>query len=202
MPARLRLVLGVLVVLAVAGLAAALAFAPSHERAAPAPAGYAGYLRPPAAPPVRFALRDTAGARATAADYRGKVYVIAFMYSTCRDTCPLTAQQIRGALDDLPRPVPVLAVSVDPSADTAFHVRRFLLAQELLGRMRYLVGTRAQLAAVWRQFGIAPQTATASHTASVVIVDRRGRQRLGFPTSELTPEGLAHDLRLLGAERA
>jgi protein SCO1/2 len=124
------------------------------------------------------------------------------MYSTCRDTCPLTAQQIRGALDDLPRPVPVLAVSVDPSADTAFHVRRFLLAQELLGRMRYLVGTRAQLAAVWRQFGIAPQTATASHTASVVIVDRRGRQRIGFPTSELTPEGLAHDLRLLGAERA
>ena len=24
-----------------------------------------------------------------------------FMYSTCKDTCPLTAQQIRGALDDL-----------------------------------------------------------------------------------------------------
>ena len=32
---------------------------------------------------------------------RGKVVVLSPMYSTCEDTCPLAAQQIRGALDDL-----------------------------------------------------------------------------------------------------
>jgi len=30
-----------------------------------------------------------------------------------------------------------------------------------------------------------------------VVVDARGRQRIGFPHSELTPEGLASDLRRL-----
>jgi protein SCO1 len=32
----------------------------------------------------------------------------------------------------------------------------------------------------------------------VVLVDRRGLQRIGFPHSQLTPEDLAHDLRRLG----
>jgi hypothetical protein len=31
----------------------------------------------------------------------------------------------------------------------------------------------------------------------VVLVDGAGRQRIGFPFSVLTPEGLTHDLRRL-----
>jgi hypothetical protein len=30
-----------------------------------------------------------------------------------------------------------------------------------------------------------------------VLVDARGRQRVGFPHDQLTPEALAHDLRRL-----
>ena len=46
----------------------------------------------------RFATRT---ATSSASALRGKVVVLSPMYSTCEDTCPLTAQQIRGALDDL-----------------------------------------------------------------------------------------------------
>jgi protein SCO1/2 len=159
--------------------------------------GFAGALRPPGIPAARFSLTDQDGRAAGPAQYRGSVVVVTFMYSTCQDTCPVTAQQIRGALDDLGHDVPALAVSVDPAGDTPQRARAFLLRQHLTGRMRFLLGSRAQLAPVWRAFGIAPQLGKLDHTAYVVLLDRAGRQRIGFPVSKLTPEGLAHDIRLL-----
>ena len=159
----------------------------------------AGALRPPSLPPVGFALRDQDGERVTAAGLRGRPAVITFLYTTCEDTCPVTAQQIRGALDDLDSDVPVVAVSVDPANDTPLRARRFLLEQGLSGRMRFLLGDRAQLEPVWRAFGIRPQGKGFEHTASTVVVDAKGRQRVGFMTDRLTPEGLARDLKSLGA---
>ena len=109
-------------------------------------------------------------------------------------------QSIRGALDDLGHDVPVLGVSVDPANDTKRSAKRFLNEQKMTGRMEFLLGSRAQLAPVWRAFGIAPQTAELEHSAYVVIVDGAGRQRIGFPHDQLTPEALAHDLgRLVSA---
>lgn len=132
--------------------------------------------------------------------YRGRTVVVTFLYSTCQDTCPLTAQQIRGALDDYGHDVPVLAISVDPKGDTPLHVKRFLVKQHLTGRVRYLVGTREQLAPVWRAYGIQPQGQGYEHTASTVIVDAAGRQRVGYLTDQLTPEALADDLRTLSGD--
>ncbi len=37
------------------------------------------------------------------------------------------------------------------------------------------------------------------HSAYVVLMDAKGVQRVGWPVDKVTPEGLAHDLRLLGA---
>jgi protein SCO1/2 len=161
--------------------------------------GFHGALRPPEARAPDFRLHDQDGARATMRAYRHRTVVVTFLYSTCRDTCPLTAQQIRGGLDQLGRDVPVLAISVDPRGDTPLHVKQFLVRQHLMGRMRYLVGTRAQLAPVWRAYGIRPQGDGFEHTASTVIVDGAGRQRVGYLTDQLTPEALADDLRALAA---
>jgi len=44
---------------------------------------------------------------------------------------------------------------------------------------------------------VQPQTDALDHSASVVLVDAAGRQRVGFPHDQLTPEALAHDLRRL-----
>jgi protein SCO1 len=132
-------------------------------------------------------------------DYRGRPVVMTFVYSHCEDTCPGQVQTIRGALDDLGREVPVLAVSVDPANDTPASARRFVNEQRMTGRMRFLLGRERTLAPVWRGYGIAPQRGSLDHSAYVVVVDARGRQRVGFPHSELTDAGLAHDLRRLGA---
>jgi len=171
------------------------------ERGSPQPVagadGWAGALRPPGTHVPDFALTSADGRRVTAASLRGRTVVYTFAYSHCRDTCPATVQTIRGALDDLGRDVPVLGVSVDPGNDTRASARRFLNQQRMTGRMEFLLGSEAQLAPVWRAFGIAPQRTNLDHSSYVVLVDGAGRQRIGFPFDVLTPEGLEHDLRRL-----
>jgi protein SCO1/2 len=159
--------------------------------------GWAGATRPAGIPPRDFRLRDQDGRTASLAALRGGPVVLTFMYSTCEDTCPDQAQAIRGALDELGDDVPVLAVSVDPANDTRARAKRFLLKQSLTDRMRFLLGTRAELAPVWSAYGIRPQSAGFDHSAYVLLIDAQGRQRIAFPSSKLTSAGLVHDLRRL-----
>ncbi len=203
MPARLRLTALVTAAIVVVALAGIVLLGGDGKSVSPAsgadPTGFHGAVRPPGAPVPELDLRDQDGKRATMAEYRGRPFVLTFMYSTCEDTCPLTAQQIRGALDELGRSVPVLAVSVDPRNDTRFHIDNFLVKQRMNGRMRFLTGTRAELEPIWEAYGIQPQGEGFEHSASTVVIDARGRQRVGFLTSQLTAEGLAADLKRLGA---
>ena len=67
-------------------------------------------------------------------------------------------------------------------------------------RMRFLLGSRRQLAPIWDAYGIRPQGAAFDHSAYVLLLDRHGRQRVGFPVAQLVPEDLAHDIRRLQAE--
>jgi protein SCO1/2 len=202
-PARLRLTALVTTAIVVAALAGVVLFGGDDKTVAPAsgadPTGFHGAVRPPGAPVPELRLRDQDGKLATMREYRGRPFVLTFLYSTCEDTCPLTTQQIRGALDDLGRAVPVLAVSVDPRTDTPFHVDNFLVKQRMNGRMRFLTGTRAQLEPIWKAYGIQPQGEGFEHSASTVVIDGDGRQRVGFLTDQLTSEGLAADLKRLGA---
>ncbi len=203
MPQRVRLVLiaaFLCLFAALAGVWLAAYRQAGYSRLTPDPSvGFSGYIRPPGARVPAFELTDQDGRQATRAAARGRWAVYAFIYSHCRDTCPLEVNQIRGALDRLGHDLPVVGVSVDPAGDTRDSARAFVTEQRMTGRMRFLMGTRADLAPVWRAFGIAPQTRGGDHSASVVVVDGQGRQRLGYPVSKLTVDGLERDLRRLGA---
>jgi protein SCO1 len=193
-PTRVVLALFTLCLCAAAGVAGVWLARAGDE---PAAAGWAGAIRPPGARLPDFALTSQDGERVTAAGLRGRALVVTFLYSTCEDTCPATVQSIRGALDDLGRDVPVIGVSVDPANDTPERARAFLVKQSMTGRMDFLLGARTQLAPVWAAFGIAPQRHGREHSAYTVIVDGEGRQRIGFPSSQLTPSRLAADLARL-----
>jgi protein SCO1 len=161
---------------------------------------FKGATRPPA-PPADFALRDQDGDLVQLSGLRGTVVVLTPLYTHCQDTCPLTAQQVRGALDDLSgderEGVRALALSVDPANDDADSARRFLVERRVSGYLDFLLGPRSELQPVWRDYGFAPQTKEEEHNSYVVLIDKRGRQRVGFPVDHLTPEDLAHDIRVL-----
>jgi len=195
-----RLTVIVAIALLFAAVAAFVAFGGGRDEVGSGGA-FEGSLRPPdlRAEPLS-GLRDEDGRRLSLSRFRGHVVVMTFLYTTCEDTCPLTAQQIRGALDDLGTDVPVIAVSVDPANDDEARARRFLVEQQMIGRMHFALGDRKALERQWSAYGIAPQRDGKEHSAYVVLVDGEGMQRIGWPVDQLTPEGLAHDIRMLQEE--
>jgi protein SCO1 len=186
---------------------AAAAAAKAVAENAQASTGFDGALLPKGVNTPDFTLTDQSGRRVSLGQYRGRVAILTFLSTTCHPTCPLIAQQIRGALDEMSahpaHPVPVLIVSADPSADTSAAVRRFLGEASLDGRVEYLTGTPMELRAVWRAYDIIPSQlgdAESPHAAAVLLIDRAGQKRDLFQVEQLTPEGLVHDIRKLEGE--
>jgi protein SCO1/2 len=216
MSARLRIVLVVVALVALGGAAIATLANRSGDESGPAAeltevdgfegprSPFKGAVRPAGARAKDFALRDQDGRLVTLKGLREKVVILSPMYTTCRDTCPLVSQQIRAALLDLSErqrhQVVALALSVDPANDTPESAKKFLRTRRVDPYLDFLLGSRDQLRPVWRAYGFSPQTEKFEHNSYVVLIDRRGRQRVGFPINFLTPEALAHDLRLLFRE--
>ena len=170
----------------------------------PSKAAFRGtVLAPPPAAPV-FTLHDQGGARAGLVAAPGHYVVVTFLYTHCVDVCPLIAGMLNRVLQT---PVAhrtglrVLAVSVDPRRDTPSAVTRFVREHHLVPAFRYLTGTRAELAPVWKAFHISA-TAEAndlvSHSSAEFLIDPQGRERLLYDSAD-TAAAIVHDLSLLEA---
>jgi protein SCO1 len=164
------------------------------------PNTFEGSLMPKGMPAPNFRLKNQDGETVSMRSLRGRPVVVTFLYTTCQDSCPIQAQTVRGALDELGHDVPALAIAVDPPRDTPERAQAFLAKQRATGRIDFVLGSRAELRPVWEDFAILPQSVTQEHQARFTLVDKRGFQRIGYPGAEATPERLAHDLRLLERE--
>jgi protein SCO1/2 len=158
---------------------------------------FRGATMPPGVRAPDFVLTDQDGKKVTMAQYRGKPVVVTYLYTNCVEACPVAAQIVRGAMDDLGHDVPFLAISVDPFRDTAASARRFNRKAKLTGRMRWVLGKRTELRPVWKGFHIQPQLREVEHQALITVVDRNGYQRIGNGLNMTSPEDLAHDIKLL-----
>jgi protein SCO1 len=198
-----RLLLVVLVAL-LAAIGIVLATNTSSDSAQPAAlvshSKFDGPTLPGGLRAANFSLADQNGHRVTLSQYRGHVVVLTFIHSLCHDTCPFMVEQIKGALNDLPSSgagVPVLGVSVAPSEDTPTHRRQFLAKHEMTGRIAFLNGPMRAMQQVWHSYAIQPVEGPIDHSVFVLLIDKNGIERVGFPADQLTPEGLAHDIGVL-----
>lgn len=164
------------------------------------PNSFEGALMPEGLRAPDFQLQNQDGDPVSMRSLRGRPVVVTFLYTTCQDSCPVQAQTVRGALDELGHDVPALAIAVDPPRDTPARAQAFLAEQRATGRIDFVLGSRAELRPLWKGFAIQPQSVTQEHQARFTLVDSRGFQRVGYPGAEATPERLAHDLRLLESE--
>ena len=150
-----------------------------------------------------FTLTDTAGARRSLSDYRGKLVLLYFGYMFCPDVCPTDLVAVKGLLAALgPRAdeVQPIFVTVDPERDT-----RDLLAAWLPhfnSRILGLTGTVDEVRAVADSYRAYFEKVPApngshyfiDHSANLYLIDREGRY-LGYFPPGTHPERLLDVLR-------
>jgi protein SCO1 len=202
------IIAGAAVLVAVGGLAAALARDEGNNNAAPAFEGpdqgpYRGSEPPGRIELAPFALRSYRGDQVSSDQLRGKVVALTFLESKCTEACPIIAFQLARGIDLLTpaerRQVRAIAISTHPIDDTAANVRRFLTSRHAIGRLDYLIGSEHELRPIWRRYHILSALDSGdadTHSASVHIYDRDGVWVSSLhPGIDLTPENLAADLR-------
>jgi protein SCO1/2 len=155
-------------------------------------------------PAPQISLRDQDGRLVDLARQRGRVIVLTFLYTHCKDICPLMASSLNAVLANLKEPdrerVRVVAVSVDPRGDTFASVRRYVKEKSLLPQFRYLVGSKQELEPVWSAYGILIDPVdleSIDHTGRIIVIDRKGQLRAGFPPTVPAATVLADVTKLL-----
>lgn len=154
-----------------------------------------------------FTLSAQDGQAVSLSSYRGRVAMLVFLPAgapsglgtTCR-TCVLVAQQVRGALDELGSKSDARAVFVSGELPARGSANRLLAQTSLATRAEYLTGDAVGVGRVWRAYRIALPAANdskAEAAVTVVLVDRRGFERVAFGIEQITPESLSHDIGLL-----
>jgi protein SCO1 len=151
-----------------------------------------------------FALVDQAGTTVTSESLRGRALVVSFVFTTCREACPLiTAQlartQARARLENLDARVRFVSVTLDPVTDTPAALRRYATAYGIdLSTWLLLTGDPDEVARVIRGFGLSPVMGTRlAHGSLVLLVDGAGRIAERRTDLELDPEQMLISLRKL-----
>ena len=170
----------------------------------PGPGRYKGSEPPGRIMLPSFALEEWDGTTLRSGALHGKVVLVTFLETKCKEACPIIADQIDLALARLSPPerrrVEAVAVSTHPGDDTPASVRKFLRVHRVVGELHYLIGTEARLRPVWRSFQIMAALDSGdadTHSAPVRIFNRDGVWVSTLhPAVDLTPTNLAHDVRV------
>jgi len=135
-------------------------------------------------PAVDFRLKDQNGTTIALSDFRGRVVVLAFLDSQCREVCPLTAAHLRAAnqmLGDDAAAVAFIGVNVNAQANTVEDVVAITSKWKLdeIPTWHFLTGSTEELEPVWKAYGIAviPGEDEIQHTPGVFLIDQTGNQR-------------------------
>jgi protein SCO1 len=164
--------------------------------------GFRGAALPPRTREVDFALHDQDGQLVRLSALRGRDVLLTFLYTHCRDVCPLTANSLSSVLRQLGpagKDVRIIAVSVDPKGDTPASVGGFIKAHHLPAEFRYLTGSRDELERIWAQYNssvIALGNDQFRHDAYITLIDKQGNQRAVYKPPA-SASAVLHDLQML-----
>jgi cytochrome oxidase Cu insertion factor (SCO1/SenC/PrrC family) len=149
-----------------------------------------------------YELTDHTGRLRTDADFRGKLVVLYFGYTSCPDVCPTELQAITLALDKLGAAadaVQPLFITVDPERDTPSRLSDFISSFD--PRFVALTGTVPAIrkaALAYRVYFARPVTQAQNypvdHTGFIYLLGADGRY-LGFLPPGLAPDAIADAIR-------
>lgn len=157
-----------------------------------------------------FSAPSSLGRDIRLSDYRGKVVLLFFGYTTCQDVCPVTLSHLKSLVEKLgeaSEEVQVLLVTVDPEIDSPEHLRSYLARFD--SRFVGVSGDAEQLSHIAHLFGaqhssehgtdvttehnrsraFADRAHLYSHSQQIYLLDKVGRARAlffnGSPLAEM-----------------
>lgn len=149
-------------------------------------------------PAPTFRLTSQDGKPVALKDFRGKAVVLTFLYTECKDVCPVLPQIIDRtdhALTAREREqVRFIGISIDPRRDTPQKLRAFMQGHNLSPeRWTLLTGSLKEASKVADDYGIVAKPDLQGdlvHNAVYVLIDPQGRLRTEFhglftPTQEI-----------------
>lgn len=173
--------------------------------AADRPTLKAGVFEPPHAAP-ELSLDASTGGKLSLANYRGKVVLLGFGFTSCPEVCPTTLAvlaQARKRLAAQGEQVQVVYVTVDPERDNAERMQAYLRGFDptFVGG----TGAPAKLAEIRKNYGVMAErkniggSYSVAHSSSVYLIDRNGLLRGMMPYGRV-PDDYVHDIRALLSE--
>ncbi len=126
-----------------------------------------------------FMLFDQHGNIKSLTDYRGKIVIITFTYTSCPDICLMTEANlftVQNLLGDMKDKVAIISISIDPARDTVEHLANW--TEDMGYTWPHLTHTNhALISDVWAQFGIVVESGhldeklVEHHQVSVIYPD-------------------------------
>ena len=152
-----------------------------------------------------FTLKDAKGSEVSLSDYKGKIVLLNFGYTSCPDICPTTLGSLRtiySKLDSNRDDVKVVFISVDPERDEPEKLEEYVsfFNEDFIG----LTGSEEELKEVSDVFNIfyfkegvnTDKDYLMSHPTSIYLIDQEGKLILKYPHNT-KQEFIVEDLKRL-----
>jgi len=146
----------------------------------------------PPRPAPDFELTDRSGKQVRMQDFRGKLVLLSFAYTSCPDVCPLLFSRFLAVQnefkDRLNKDLVLVFISVDPEVDTPERLDEHVRAMG--GEWYFLTGSLDTCKEVWKAYRVyvKKEGVLVSHTALTYLIDRNGLMRvryLGIPPAKI-----------------
>lgn len=144
-----------------------------------------------------FQLVSTVADKDQLSDFKGRLVLLNFGYTSCPDVCPMVLTRmakVMNELDDERAQVQPLFVTFDPERDTVERMQPYLqhFGKDFIG----MTGSATQVAEVAKRFGVVylPQKSGSAagtlfaHSDYIYLLDRQGRIRALFAGSDTVDE--------------
>ena len=135
-----------------------------------------------------FSLTDQTGKPCKFQTLRGKVVLLAFVYTTCPDVCPLMTASMRLVQEKLPdrqrNSVFLLSITTDPEVDSPQVLKAYGERYGIdFSNWFFLTAELQTLAPVWKAFGVGVQRKArglVDHTPLTALIDAKGTMRFAY----------------------
>lgn len=154
-------------------------------------------ISPAPAAPDLSSLSSQDGQRIELKNYREKIVLLFFGYTSCPDICPATMGRLKQVVTDLgdkKDEVVVMMITTDPERDTQEQLGNYLqnFDPDFLG----LTGSLSSLEKTWENYGVTVLDNGATHSTRIYVIDYSGNLRLTFP-NEMAVGDMVSDLKML-----